>query len=121
MTTILTPMQHIKAGRLRALGVASRERSALLPDVPTFAEQGYPEAVASIWFGYLVPAATPRNLVSLLNAEINAVLALPETRERLAGAGMVPVGAPPEQFDAHVRAEAERWGNVIRTRGIKAE
>lgn len=119
--TITAGLPHVRAGRLRALGISSRERSPLLPEVPTFIEQGYPEAEITTWFGLIVHAGTPRELVSRLNAEFNAALELPEVRERLLQTGMTPVGGTAEQFAAHIRRETDRWGRVIRARGIKVE
>jgi tripartite-type tricarboxylate transporter receptor subunit TctC len=89
--------------------------------VPTFIEQGYPEAEITTWFGLIVHAATPKEIANKLNAEFNHSLQLPEVRERLAQVGMMPVGGSPEQFTAHIRRETERWANVIKTRGIKVE
>jgi tripartite-type tricarboxylate transporter receptor subunit TctC len=119
--TITAGIAHVKAGRLKALGISSRERSPLLPEVPTFIEQGYPEAEITTWFGLIVHAATPKEIANKLNAEFNHSLQLPEVRERLAQVGMMPVGGSPEQFTAHIRRETERWANVIKTRGIKVE
>jgi tripartite-type tricarboxylate transporter receptor subunit TctC len=89
--------------------------------VPTFAEQGFPDVVVTTWFGFAVPSATPRDIVMRLNAEINAILATEDVRERFAGAGLVPVGGPPEQFDSLIRSEMQRWAQVIKTRGIRAD
>lgn len=119
--TITAGIAHVKAGRLRAIGIASRERSALLPDVPTLYEQGFPEAVVTTWFGLIIHAQTPREIVHRLNAEFDAALKTPEVREKIGAVGMMPVGGTAEQFTAHIRAEAERWGRVVKTRGIRAE
>jgi tripartite-type tricarboxylate transporter receptor subunit TctC len=121
LNTVTAGITHVKAGRLRALGIASRERSPLLPEVPTLYEQGYPEAVVTTWFGLVIHAQTPRDIVNRLNAEFDAALQMPDVREKIGAVGMVPVGGPAEQFTAHIRAEAERWGRVVKTRGIKAE
>jgi tripartite-type tricarboxylate transporter receptor subunit TctC len=111
----------VRAGRLHALGIASRERSPLLPEVPTFYEQGFPEAVVTTWFGLVIHAQTPPELIQRLNAEFDAALKMPDVREKLQAVGMTPVGGSAEQFSAHIRAEGERWGRVVKTRGIKAE
>ena len=84
-------------------------------------EQGFPDAVVTGWFGLMMHAQTPRPIVSRLNTEFDAALALPDVRERISGTGMIPVGGSAEKFTAHIRAEMERWSRVIRTRGIKAE
>jgi tripartite-type tricarboxylate transporter receptor subunit TctC len=119
--TVTAGIQHVKAGRLRAIGIASRERSPLLPEVPTLHEQGFPEAVVTTWFGLVIHGQTPREHIHKLNAEFDAALQMPDVREKIMAVGMLPVGGPPEQFSAHIRAEAERWGRVVKTRGIKAE
>jgi len=119
VNTIPGVLGHIRGGRLRGIGIASRERSPLLPDVPTFVEQGYPDAVVTSWFGLVLRAGVPRDVISRLSADINASLATPELRERLMGAGMTPVGGTPEQFATHIRSDMDRWGKVIKSRGIK--
>jgi tripartite-type tricarboxylate transporter receptor subunit TctC len=113
-------LPHIKAGRLVGLGVASRERAAQLPDVPTMVEQGI-DAVTNIWFGYVVNIDTPPEIVKKLNAEFQAALAAPDVRERLTSVGMTPVGGTPEQFTAMIRAERERWSKIIKARGISVQ
>ena len=80
--------------------MGAKDNDDLSTEVPTIAEQGFPDAVVTTWFGFAVPSATPREIVVRLNAEINAVLATEDVRERFAGAGLVPVGDPPEQFDS---------------------
>lgn len=119
--TLQAVQQHIKAGRLRGLAVGTRERVSLLPDLPTYGEQGYPDITVSAWFGMIVPAGVPRDIVSRLNREINAALQLPDVREKAMAAGLVPVGGSPEDFDTLIRNEMERWAKVIKTRGIKAQ
>ncbi|HEY5292004.1 MAG TPA: tripartite tricarboxylate transporter substrate-binding protein, partial [Burkholderiales bacterium] len=108
------------AGRLRALAVASRERSPLLPEVPTLVEQGI-DAVTNTWFGFVMNAGTPPEIVKLLNAEFDRALQQPDVRERLLQVGMTPVGGTPEQFTALIRDERERWGRIIQSRGIKVQ
>jgi len=114
-------VSQIKAGRLRGIGIASRERSPLVPEVPTFAEQGYPDAVTATWFGLIVRGGTPREIIGRLNSEFNAALAIPEVREKLGNVGMTTVGGSPEQFAATIRRDTERWGNIIKQRGITIE
>lgn len=114
-------ISQIKAGRLRGIGISSRERSPLLPDVPTFVEQGYPDAVIPTWFGLIVRSGTPREIIVRLNSEFNAALAIPEVREKLVNLGMTPVGGTPEEFAVTIQRDTERWGNIIRQRGIKIE
>jgi tripartite-type tricarboxylate transporter receptor subunit TctC len=119
--TITAGIQHVKAGRLRAIGIASRERSPLLPEVPTLYEQGYPDAVVTTWFGLIAHAQTPRDALQRLNAEFDAALKAPDVREKLHNVGMLPVGGSAEEFTAHIRAEAGRWAKVVQTRGISAQ
>jgi tripartite-type tricarboxylate transporter receptor subunit TctC len=119
--TLQAVLQHIKAGRLRGLAVASRERVAAAPDLPTLAELGYPDVVVNTWFGMVIPSGVPRDIVAKLSREINAVLALPEVREKIYATGLLPVGGTPAEFDAHIKREMERWARVIKARGIKAE
>lgn len=114
-------LAHFKAGRLRAIGIAANERFPLLPEVPTLAEQGLKDTAAYSWLGLVAHSGVPREIIARLNAEANAALATPEVRERLIAIGQMPVGGSPEQFENWIRVEMQRWGNVIRTRGIKAE
>ncbi|MBN9463229.1 MAG: tripartite tricarboxylate transporter substrate binding protein [Burkholderiales bacterium] len=112
---------YITSGRLRALAIGPSERAAVLADVPTFAEQGYKDAVVVTWFGLVMRAGTPAGIVNKLNHEINAVLAMPDVRERLASAGMSVVGGSSEQFTRHIHSEIDRWGKIIKERGIKVD
>ena len=119
--TLQSVLQHLKGGRLRGIAISTRERVATAPEVPTLVEQGYPDNVVNTWFGMIVPAGVPRDIVAKLNREINAALALPDVREKVFGAGLLPVGGSAEQFDALIRSEMARWDKVIKARGIKAE
>lgn len=121
MNALPSVVAQIKAGTLRGIGISSRERSPLLPDVPTFVEQGYPDAVSATWFGLIVRTGTPREIIARLNSEFNDALAIPEVRERLGKLGMTPVGGTPGQFAATIQRDTERWGKIIRQRGIKIE
>lgn len=118
---VLTLLPHIQSGRIKAIAVTSRERSTSLPNLPTIAEAGVPGYEAMGWNGVFAPARTPRAIVDKLNADIVRVLAMPDVRERLAAMGSTPVGGTPEQFGDYVKREIERWGRVIRDRGIKIE
>jgi len=114
-------VQSIRDGSLRALSVASKARSQLLPDIPTMAEAGYPELEGENWMGVLVPAKTPKDIVTLLHREIVKSIASPEMKERLAALGFDPVGGTPEEFTARIKGETVTWGKVIRAANIKAE
>jgi tripartite-type tricarboxylate transporter receptor subunit TctC len=108
---------HVQAGRLKLLGVTEARRSRLMPDVPTVAETlpGYEMAV---WYGALGPKGMPRDLVVRLNAEINRALMLPEVRDKMASIGVEVVNETPDTFAATLRADAAKWGKVIRELGI---
>jgi tripartite-type tricarboxylate transporter receptor subunit TctC len=105
-------LQHVQSGRLRALGVTGAQRSPLLPGVPTVGEtlEGY-EVVT--WYGFVAPAGTPRAVVERLNREVGAILALPEVRERLRGAGLEPDPMSPADFGALLQSESAKWSRVI--------
>jgi tripartite-type tricarboxylate transporter receptor subunit TctC len=112
-------VQSIQAGTLRALAVTSKARSQLLPDVPTMTEAGYPELEGDNWMGVLVPAGTPKDIVTLLHREIVKTIALPDMRERLATLGYDPVASTPEEFAVRIKSEMETWGKVIKAANIK--
>ena len=112
---------QIRGGRVRSIGISSAQRVPILPDVPTFAEQGYPDAVTATWFGLIVRSGTPKDVVAKLNAEFNAALALPDVKEKLNDRGMTTAGGSAESFTAFIRGETERWTKVVKARGIKIE
>jgi len=116
-----TVMTHIAAGKIKALAATSRQRSDIFPDVPTFAEQGFAEAVADQWAGVLAPARTPAALVATLNAGIFTALNNPEVRTRLAQTGVTPAPDTPEEFAQYLKDEYSRWGRIVREKGIKVE
>ena len=113
-------LPHVKAGRLSALAVTSKSRSALVPGVPAVSEF-YPQFEAQSWVGVLVPSQTPRAVIQRLNAEVTKVLAAPEQKERFTGLGYEIVSSTPEQFGAWVRNETAKWGKLIRDQRITAE
>jgi tripartite-type tricarboxylate transporter receptor subunit TctC len=113
---------HIKAGKLRALAIASPTRSAQFPDVPTFAEAGFPEAQVVSWFAILVPAKTPRAIVASVNQELDGALRDPEVVRRLEGAGAnVAAPAKPEEVDAMLKKEVARWAKFVKDARIEAQ
>lgn len=116
-----TALPHIKAAKLRALGVTSGSRAAGLPDIPTIAESGVPGYEVIQWYGLLVPAATPREIVNKLQAETARVLSSPEVKERFSAEGADPVGNRPDEFAAYIRSEIDKWGKVVKSAGIKLE
>ena len=115
-------LPHIRSGKLRAIGVTSRERSGVLPDAAPFAEQGLPDFDVRAWFGMMAPAATPREIVGRYYSEIVKALALQEVRARLSGIGLDPVtSASPEQFAGFIRQEIAKWAPVVKASGAKAD
>lgn len=114
-------VQHVKAGRMKALAVSGAKRSPLAPDVPTVAESGVPGYDVSVWFGVLAPAGTPRNIVQRLNAEIIRIIAAPEITDRFVKQGVEPRTGTPEQFGELIKSEVARWADVIKTAGIRAD
>lgn len=114
-------MSHIKAGRLRALAVASDKRFPLLPDVPTVAEAGLPGYEASVWWGLVAPAKTPREIVAKLNADTNRQLADPAIAKKFEDLGVVITTQTPEQFGAYINAQTDLWSGVVKAGGIQPE
>jgi tripartite-type tricarboxylate transporter receptor subunit TctC len=112
---------QIQERKLRALAVTSKKRSQALPDVPTMAEAGYPDIEGEGWFAAVVPARTPKEIITLLYREIVKIVALPDMKERMATLGFEPVGTTPEECATHFRTESAKWTKVIREAGIKAE
>ena len=113
--------QHVKAGKVRALVVTTRERAESLPDVPTFRELGYPQLEASNWSGLVVPAATPNDIVAKLNAELVRALKDPQVLDKFKVQELVPAPGTPEEFDAFLRSESARYADVVRKAGVKAD
>jgi tripartite-type tricarboxylate transporter receptor subunit TctC len=112
-------LPHIKSGELRPLGVTSAIRSPLLPDVPTIAEAGVPGYEVLGFFGIFAPAGTPAAVIGKLNAELNAVVHLPEVKEQLARQGGTPASETPQQLNATLKAEVAKWARVVKASGVK--
>jgi len=124
MTAFLSPVvvrQHIAAGKLRALGVASARRLAIIPEVPTLAEGGLPGVEASGWNGLFVPAGTPKPIIARLAAETAKILASPVIKNDSISQGYEVDAAGPEEYAAYVRAEIAKWGKVIKDSNLKLE
>jgi tripartite-type tricarboxylate transporter receptor subunit TctC len=113
--------EHIAAGKVRALAVATKQRVPALPDVPTMAEAGLPDVEAGAWWGLLFPAGTPPQIVEWLNREAKRALSAPDVRARLEDQGMTLYLGTPAEFADHITTETKRWGEVIRKAGIKPE
>ncbi|MET0204434.1 MAG: tripartite tricarboxylate transporter substrate-binding protein, partial [Casimicrobiaceae bacterium] len=114
-------LQHIKAGKLKALGITSAKRSALLPDVPTIAEQGLPGYEIIQWFGILGPPGMPKPVVDKLNAEVNAIMKTPEFAEKVASQGGLVYGGSPEDFAAYIRNDVPKWDKLVKAANIKLD
>ena len=112
---------NVKAGKLRALAVTTKRRISAAPDVPTFEEAGLAGYEAIGWFGAVAPAGTPSQIVNRLNQEIRNALSAPEVRERALSAGAEPFPTTPEEFAAIIREETKKWGEVVKTAGIKLQ
>ena len=117
----LIVVPHIKAGRVRAIAVTGAQRSKLMPDLPTIAEGGLPGYNASGWYGFVLPAAVPKEIVSRLANDFNRILRMPDVVERLSGQGAEPVINTPEQFTAFIRTEIDKWTRLVKTANMKAD
>ena len=117
----LAALPHVTGGKLKALGVASAERSAALPQVPTFAEAGYPELKVAVWWGVMGPAAMPKDVVNHLNREIVAALGSPEMKDRLQAMSARPLGGTPEEFAKFFADETTRWARVVKASGARVD
>ncbi len=118
---LASSVQMIKAGRVNAIAVTSKTRAKAVPEVPTVAESGLPAYEAVLWQGYFVPAGTPRDIINKLSTDINRVLAMPDTIERLAAAGTDPFPGSPDQFAAFLKVEIDKWGKVVKSIGLKMD
>jgi len=119
LDTVPGVVSHVAAGRLRAIGVTTRQRSSVLPDVPTIAEQGAPGFDILGWFGILAPSGTPKPIINRLNKEFQQ--AEGELKERFKELGVEPLPGSPEEFGRLIESEVARWGEVIKRLGLKAD
>ncbi len=119
--TIPSAIQHVRAGKLRAVAVTSLRRSGGIPDVPTVSESGYPGFDASSWFGLVGPAGLPHEIALKISADIARVLKQPEMRERFISQGADPVGSTPEEFGNHMKNETAKWARLVKSSGAKAD
>jgi tripartite-type tricarboxylate transporter receptor subunit TctC len=118
---ILSSLQYVKIGKIRALAVTSVRRSSAMPDLPTVIESGVPGYETTTWHGWLGPAGMPADIVGKLNAELARAVRSPEVLGKLADDGGEPVAGTPEQFKNHIASEITRWKKVVREAGIRAE
>jgi tripartite-type tricarboxylate transporter receptor subunit TctC len=114
-------INHVKAGKIRALGVTTAKRSAMAPELPTIAEAGLPGFEANNWNGIVVPAKTPRAIINRLNKEFTAALLLPDIKQFLFNQGLDAAPGTPEDFAAYIKSETAKWAKVIKAAGIKVE
>jgi tripartite-type tricarboxylate transporter receptor subunit TctC len=121
ISTIPASLPHVRAGKLRALAVASRARVAALPQTPTIAESGFPGVHASLWMGVFLPARTPAGVSVRINREIGTVMRSTEVREALVEQGFEAATVTPEAFAKLIREESSRWRKVISEAGLKPE
>jgi tripartite-type tricarboxylate transporter receptor subunit TctC len=119
--TVASALPHIKARKLRPLAVATAKRSLSLPDIPTIAEASLPGFEVTTWFGMLVPAKTPKEIVAKLNGEIVKILNMPDVRKRLTEAGAEPVGNTPEEMAAQIKTETETFAAVVKQAKITVD
>ena len=119
--TIPSAIQHVRAGKLRAIAVTSLKRSVGLPDVPTVAESGVAGFDASSWFGLTGPAGIPREIAMKISADIARVLKVPEMRDRFIAQGADPVGSTPDEFSAYMRSETAKWARLVKASGARAD
>lgn len=121
MANLTTAQPHIRAGRLRGLGIGKLSRSPLFPDIPTLSESGVPGYEATNWNGLVVRSGTPPIIVARLNREIVATLAEPAIADRLKGRGLEPIGDTSQQFDRYLKSEAAKWQGLVKRIGITAD
>ncbi|MGQ0749111.1 MAG: Bug family tripartite tricarboxylate transporter substrate binding protein [Betaproteobacteria bacterium] len=118
---IASSIAHVKSGKLRALGITTAKRSALMPELPTIAESGVPGYEATSWNGLAVRSGTPRAIVDRLQRETRSAMQIPDVRERMVALGIEPVGGTPEAFATHIRTERDKWIPLFRKIGIKPQ
>jgi tripartite-type tricarboxylate transporter receptor subunit TctC len=114
-------ISHVRSGTVRGLAVTTRERIAILPDMPTIAESGVPGFDVSSWFGFFVPVKTPRDVIAKINADTNAALAHPSVKPRFDDLGATPKGSTPAALAAFLKSEIDKWGPVIQDAKIRVE
>ncbi len=118
---LIAVKQHMEAGKVKVLGVSSPKRSELMPDVPTFAEQGMPEMSIDIWSGFAAPAGTPDAVIRKLNEEINKVLRSQDLRAKWRDMDFEPLPMSPQEFSGFIRAESNRWSKVVEVSGFQVD
>ncbi len=120
-TDMVITLPHVKSNRLRALAVTGAQHSRLMPELPTIAESGLPGYSVTAWFGLLAPAATPREIITRISAEVQKGFRTPQMQERFSAMGADAVGNSPEQFAAFLKTEMAKWARVVKAAGIRSE
>jgi len=121
ITNILPLQPHYRAGKMKALAVTSKKRAASLPEVPTMEEAGVPGFEVESWFGFLTRAGTPRPIIERLNAAFVKIIAMPDVQQKIAESGGTPFSSTPEEFARRIRADVEKFGQIVKNAGIKVE
>lgn len=121
VASVPASLGHVKAGRVKALGLTSVKRSAVLPEVPTIAESGVPGYEAKNWYGILAPAGVPKPIVAKLNGQINEILRAPDLVEAIAKQGAEVEGGTPEEFRKYLQSEIAKWSKVIKDAGVEVQ
>jgi tripartite-type tricarboxylate transporter receptor subunit TctC len=121
LANTLVALPQVKTGRLRGIAITSAKRSALVPELPTFAESGVRDFAAGTWYGLLAPARTQRDIVTRLNRAVVQIVQLPDVREKLAAQGAEPLTGTPEQAGEFIRSEIVRWRKVVKAAGIRLD
>jgi tripartite-type tricarboxylate transporter receptor subunit TctC len=116
-----TMSEHIRAGKVKAMGTTGTVRSTVMPDVPTIAEAGVPKYEATIWLGLMAPKATPTAIVNRLNAEVSRIVGLPETARAWTAQGATPMVMSVARFTSYVQADIAKWANIVKISGAKPE
>ena len=119
--TPISSISQIRAGKARAIATTGSKRAALMPDVPTIAESGFPGYEALNWYGYLAPSGTPKEIVDRLSREIAKALANPKVVDQMNKTGVEPLSMTPEEFGRYIQREYDTWGKVVKEAGIKAQ
>ena len=116
-----TMAEHVKTGKVRAFGTSGKTRSAVMPNVPTIAEAGVPGYEATIWLGIMAPKGTPAAVVNKLNAEINKILARPDTKDEWAKQGVTPIVMKPDEFERYLNDDIAKWERIVKISGAKPD
>jgi tripartite-type tricarboxylate transporter receptor subunit TctC len=118
---VILMLPHIRAGRIKSFGVTTSTRAQAAPELPTFAEQGYPQIDMSAWFGLAAPAAVPDAIIARLNAELVRALSSPEISKSLVAQGLEPIPSTPEALGAHIRSEIDKYASLVKQANIKLD